>query len=89
MTDETRIQILQVPDCPLVDRLIDQIESCLAEAGIGEPVEIVVGDYPSPTLVMDRVDVATGRPVEGEPRCRLDLPSKCQIRAAVRALHPR
>lgn len=85
MTGETRIQILQVPDCPLVDQLIDEVEHCLTEAGVGEPVEIVVGDYPSPTLVMDGVDVATGRPVEGEPRCRMDLPSREQIRAAVRA----
>jgi hypothetical protein len=43
-----------------------------------------VGVYPSPTLVMDGLDVATGRPVEGEPRCRMDLPSQEQIRAAVR-----
>lgn len=88
MIDETRIQILQVPGCPLVDRLIEEVEHCLTEAGIGETVEIVVGDYPSPTLVMDGVDVATGRPVEGEPRCRMELPSTDQIRAAVRALSP-
>lgn len=86
MTGDTRIQILKVPGCPLVDRLITEVERCLTEAGLGEPVEIVVGDFPSPTLVMDGVDVATGRPVEGEPRCRMDLPSQEQIRAAVRAL---
>ncbi|MFC5731267.1 MULTISPECIES: alkylmercury lyase [Nocardioides] len=86
MTHETMVQILHVPDCPLVDRLIDAVERCLAEAGVGEPVEVVVGDYPSPTLVIGGVDVATGRPVEGEPRCRMDLPSQEQIRAAVREL---
>lgn len=83
MIGETRIQILHVPDCPLVGRLIDEVERCLTEAGVGEPVEIRVGDYPSPTLVVDGLDVATGGPVEGEPRCRMDLPSVPQIRAAI------
>lgn len=84
--EESRIRILQVPDCPLVDRLIDDVEKCLVDMGIDEPVEIVVGDQPSPTLVIDGKDVATGRPVQGEPRCRMDLPSEEQIRAATRAL---
>lgn len=88
MIGETRIQILQVPGCPLVDRLIDEVERCLTEINVGEPVEILVGHYPSPTLVIDGVDVATGRPVEGEPRCRMDLPSKGQIRAAAKAMRP-
>lgn len=70
MSPRSRIQILQVPDCPLVGRLIDDVETCLAEMGISEPVQIVVGDYPPPTLVVDGIDVSTGRPVEGDPRCR-------------------
>lgn len=83
MNVETRIQVLKVRDCPLADRLIADVERCLTEAGVGEPVEIVVGDHPSPTLVVDGIDVATGMPVEGDPRCRMDLPSPQQIRAAV------
>lgn len=79
----TRIQILHVPDCPLVDRLLDDVEDCLADYGCPEPVELLVGDYPSPTLLVDGRDVTTGEPVAGEPRCRMDLPTKAQIRAAV------
>lgn len=86
MIGRARIQILQVPDCPLVDQLIDAVERCLTEADSSGPVEIVVGDYPSPSLVMDGIDVVTGRPVEGDPRCRMDHPSQEQIRAAVRKL---
>lgn len=48
--------------CPLVDALIDDLESCLAESGVGEPVEVLVGDYPSPTLLFDGIDAATGVP---------------------------
>jgi hypothetical protein len=86
VTERSRIQILQVADCPLVERLIDEVEGCLADAGADEPVEVLVGDYPSPTLLIDGVDVATGQPVSGEPRCRLDLPSRAQINAAIAGL---
>jgi hypothetical protein len=81
-----RVQILQVPDCPLVDLLIDQVQSCLADCDVDEQVEILVDDYPSPTLVVDGVDVSTGLPVERGQRCRLGLPSSEQIREAVLSL---
>jgi len=45
----------------LVEALIDDLEGCLAEADLDEPVEVVVGDYPSPTLLIDGIDVATRR----------------------------
>jgi len=86
MTDTSHIRILQVEDCPLVEALIDDLESCLAEADLDEPVEVVVGDYPSPTLLIDGIDVATGEPVAGQPRCRMDLPSHSQIQTAVAQL---
>jgi len=78
-----RIRILHAPDCPLVDKLIIEVERCLTEASINEPVEVLEGDYPSPTLVVDGIDVSTGAPMAGEPRCRLDLPTTDQIRAAL------
>lgn len=89
MTGQSRIQILQVEDCPLVDRLIDNLERCLAAADIAEPVELLVGDYPSPTLLIDGIDVTTGQLPTGEPRCRLDLPTPKQIEAAVTPLASR
>jgi hypothetical protein len=82
----TRLQILQVPDCPLVATLVDQVRVCLADCGIRERLEILVGDYPSPTLAVKGVDVSTGRPVEGGSCCRFDLPSSEQIRDAVLSL---
>jgi hypothetical protein len=82
----SRLQILQVADCPLVGRLVDEVRACFTNCGVREQVEIVVGDYPSPTLVVDGVDVSTGRPVQGGPCCRLDLPSSEQICDAVLSL---
>jgi len=83
MTDASRIRILQIGGCPLVGPLIDDLESCLAAMDVDEPVEVVVGDYPSPTLLIDGVDVATGQPLTGQPRCRIDVPTGAQIQAAV------
>ena len=86
MTPSTRVQILHVPDCPLVERLRAEVESTLAEVAPDVRLSLVEGDYPSPTLLVDGMDVTTGAPVSGEPRCRLDLPTSPQIRDALGAL---
>lgn len=77
------VQVLQVPECPLVPRLLTLLEQCRAEAAIDLHVEVLVGAYPSPTLVIDGVDVATGRPASRETCCRLDMPSREQVLAAL------
>jgi len=81
-----RLQILQVPDCPLVGRLVDEVMACLTECGVHEPLEMVVGDFPSPTLVVDGLDVSTGQPPRSATCCRVDLPSSEQICDAVLSL---
>lgn len=78
-----RISILHVPDCPLVHRLIERLEECMDTTGVRHLVEVSVGPHPSPTLVIDGLDVATGRPVAGDEQCRLDLPTRDQILAAL------
>lgn len=79
-----RARILQVPECPLVDELQALVEECLSALGDIGVVEIEVGDYPSPTLVIDGVDVATGHPIEDRVCCRLDLPSRAQVLSALK-----
>lgn len=74
-----RAQILQVPDCPLVDELHALVHECLTALGDSGTVETRVGDHPSPTLVIDGIDVATGGPIDDRVCCRLDLPSREQI----------
>ncbi len=86
MTESNRVRILHVPDCPLVDRLRAEVKACLGEVAPSYVVELVEGDHPSPTLLVDGIDVATGAPVSGEARCRLDLPSPEQVREALSAL---
>jgi hypothetical protein len=84
--EPARVQILQVPDCPLVGRLTAMLQDCMLAAGVQVPVEVRRVDFPSPTLVIDGLDVATGHPVRGDPRCRLDLPTREQILAALRRI---
>lgn len=83
MNNPSRIQILQVGDCPLVANLIEDLTACLETAGISETVDIIVGDFPSPTLLIDGMDIVTGEPPTAEPRCRLDRPTRPQIQAAI------
>lgn len=78
------VLILQVPDCPLVEQLRDLVNDCLAALSDPRNVETTVGDYPSPTLIIGGLDVATGRPVDDRTCCRLDLPSRDQVLVALR-----
>ncbi|KAH8662786.1 hypothetical protein BGZ61DRAFT_368475 [Ilyonectria robusta] len=68
-----KIQLLCVPDCPLVAKVRRTLERCLAETNIDAEVEVLVGEYASPTLLIDGVDVNGQPPApEGQTACRLD-----------------
>ena len=76
---QRHVQVLQVADCALVGRLLALIEEAESETGVQVAVQVLVGDHPSPTLVIDGVDVATGGPVATAACCRLDLPTHRQV----------
>jgi hypothetical protein len=79
-----RVQVLQVAGCPNADRALDTVAQALGRLGIDATVERVVGEYASPTVLVDGHDV-TGRPAgRREASCRLDLPTEAQVLAAVR-----
>src|SRR5207302_6136720 len=82
MNHLVRIQILQVPDCPLVERVRETVQSVLARLQLEAEVEELVGEYPSPTLLIDGRDV-TGRPLQAVSSCRLDLPTEQQVLTAL------
>jgi hypothetical protein len=79
-----RVQLLHVPDCPLAPRVRTMLRECLDEARMAAVVEDMEGEYPSPTVLVNGVDVVTGRPASGDARCRLDLPTRDQILGALR-----
>lgn len=78
------IHILRVPDCPLIGQLRAVLDRCLARSGLRADIEEIEGLYPSPTILVDGVDV-TGRTVRLAAACRLDLPNEQQIAAALTA----
>jgi hypothetical protein len=80
------VQILHVPDCPLVGALRDRVDRCLSRSGLSAAIEEIEGPYPSPTLLINGTDV-TGRPFTAAPSCRLDSPSETEILAALSKTH--
>lgn len=76
--------ILHLPDCPLLGRVRADVERALQIVGAGVVVQEIAGPYPSPTVLVEGVEV-TGRPLSGGPSCRLDLPTTDEIVAAIRA----
>lgn len=85
-----KIQLLHVPDCPLTDQLHARLSECVGHAGVSVEVEQREGVYPSPTLLINGLDAATGHALSGDALasdacCRLDLPAHDQIIAALRS----
>lgn len=78
-----RVRLLSVPGCPLIDQVRAAVQHCLRTTGIPAVVEDIEGSYPSPTLLIDGVDVATGQAPIPHACCRLDLPTHAQITAAL------
>lgn len=78
------IQIAHVPDCPLREKLLWAVEQCLAEMDVRWPIDLIVADCASPTLLVDGLDITTGRSVElGVPSCRVSLPQGAEIQSAL------
>lgn len=82
MDTTVRIQILSVPDCPLVGRVRQLVEQALARINVQAEMVERVGEYSSPTLLIDGRDV-TGRPWSPGSACRLDPPTEQQVLAAL------
>jgi hypothetical protein len=84
-----RIELLTVPDCPHAAPARQVITDCLTSLGLDVPIIDRVGRYPSPTVLVNGVDVM--RPEAAAPvgdACRLDLPTPRRVLDALRANTP-
>lgn len=79
------IELWHVLDCPLIDQVRTVLRECMQHSGVTAAVHERQGLYPSPTLVINGIDVATGTAPTDGVRCRLDLPTHDQIHAALTA----
>jgi hypothetical protein len=80
-----RVELLLAPDCPHAELARTVLDGCLAQLGLTLAVHERVGDYPSPTVLVEGVDVMNDTP--GTPRgqaCRLDVPTTPRVLAALR-----
>jgi len=79
------VELRSVPDCPNLEASRSTLAACLAEAGLTVPIIERVGDYQSPSILIDGVDV-TGADPNGPPSCVLRPPAATQIRAALHSV---
>lgn len=80
------VELLLAPDCPNAATARAVLTECLDRLGLAIPVRERVGDYPSPTILIDGVDVMTD--AQGTPAmqaCRLDVPTAARVLAALHA----
>ena len=82
-----RVELLLSPDCPNAAAARAVLVTCLTRLGLPTAMRERVGAYPSPTILIDGIDVMTGRLPAPLPRhaCRLDVPTESRVSAALRA----
>jgi hypothetical protein len=78
------VELLRAPGCPHADALRREALAALRQLHLPIAIAERVGAHPSPTLLVDGLDVITGRPPPGGACCRLDRPRRGQIVAAIR-----
>lgn len=76
------VELRSVPECPNRASVRQALDAALADLGWPAQVTELVGDYPSPSVVVNGVDVMGGEAGVGAA-CRLDLPTAERIRAAL------
>ena len=79
-----QVELLLTSDCPNAATARAVLTECLDMLGLDVRVCERVGDHPSPTILIDGVDVTTN--AQGAPpipACRLQVPTSSQILSAL------
>jgi hypothetical protein len=80
------IELLHIPGCPHVEPARRLLLECLADLSIpNAAVEDKEGAFPSPSILVNGTDVM-GEPAVASAACRLDVPTREGILAALRPL---
>ena len=78
-----RIELRHVPECPNVEKTRTLLRDVVKALGLDIEIIERVGDYPSPSVLVDGVDVM-GDPGFLGGGCRLDLPDRQRLEACLR-----
>jgi hypothetical protein len=83
------VEFLASQGCPNAAAARRLLGDCLREVGIAQDVLVErIGGYPSPTVLVDGVDVMTPGTELTADVCRLDLPTRERVLAALRSATP-
>lgn len=77
------VELLLFAGCPHVPRAREVLARAIARLGHPVSVRELDGDYPSPSIRVDGVDVMGDAPVSGRA-CRLDAPTEERVLDALR-----
>ena len=81
-----RVELLHYEGCPLAPAAHRLVRQCLIAFGIPDLVLVRVGDYPSPTVLVNGTDVMRpGTGLSEGSACRIDVPTREGMLAALRA----
>jgi hypothetical protein len=81
-----RVELLTSPGCPNAATAKATITECLTALGMDVPIIDRVGNYASPTVLVDGIDVmCPGAGASTGDTCRLDLPTPQRILDVLRA----
>lgn len=78
-----RVELLLVVNCPYADVARTRLREAMHRLGLDIDVVEQIGDYPSPTILVNGVDVMTAKVPDGGASCRLDLPTTHAIQQAL------
>ncbi len=78
-----KVELLSVPNCPHVNLARDLLRSCMKDLDFSLEIDESQGDYPSPSILVNGVDVM-GDPGYRAASCRLDVPTRSAILDALR-----
>ncbi len=77
-----KIEVLHVSGCPHVDAARALLRECMAELKLDVTVDEKEGAFPSPTILVNGVDVM-GAPASQVAACRLDVPTRHRLLLAL------
>ena len=81
-----RVELLHYEGCPSAPAALQLVRECLVALALSVPVLVRVGDYPSPTVLVDGVDVMDPAAELSEvAACRIDVPTRERVLAALSA----
>ena len=76
------VEILFADGCPYAGAARALVRRCLGRLGLEIALIERIGDYPSPTVLVDGRDVM-GQAAGSAPACRLDLPTEARVLEAL------